>query len=74
VRDHQIFREAGLLNRIVEANAGNEEDLRTNKGRRGYMGALTQISSAIVNCATNEEDVRLAMRGASCSPFLYSLL
>jgi hypothetical protein len=57
-----ILQDAGLLKRIVEANAGNEEDIRRNAGRRGYMGAITQIASALVNCATNEEDVRLAMQ------------
>ncbi|ELR17455.1 uncharacterized protein ACA1_061970 [Acanthamoeba castellanii str. Neff] len=57
-----VLQDAGLLKRIVEANAGNEEDIRKNAGRRGYMGAITQIASALVNCATNEEDVRLAMQ------------
>lgn len=67
---HQVLQDAGLLKRIVEANAGNEEDIRKNAGRRGYMGAITQIASALVNCATNEEDVRLAMQSA-CTLILH---
>lgn len=34
------------------------------------MGAITQIASALVNCATNEVDVRLAMQSA-CTLILH---
>lgn len=52
-----ILRDCKLLDRIVEAHLGNEEDLRKKSGRRGYMGALTQISCTVVNNAVKNEIV-----------------
>jgi hypothetical protein len=60
----QILRDARLLERIVEAHAGNEEDLRTEGGRRrGYMGAITQISSALLDCVVADEDLQPLVKG-----------
>jgi uncharacterized membrane protein YgcG len=53
----QILVDYKLLDRIMEADKLNQEDSKDPGGRRGYMGALTNLSITVTKCGAQDPEL-----------------